>query len=60
MVDTDKSGEVDKAEFEAAINNAGALGQKTRKAFKKLSQIKSKQQLAPPTWDDILEVLDAD
>ena len=58
MVDSDGSGEIDKAEFEAAIKAHGALGQKTRTSFHKLVQMKSKQ--GPPTWEDVLEVLDAD
>ena len=58
MVDTDGSGEIDKAEFEAAMAGAGALGQKSRKTFKKLVQMKSKQ--GPPSWEDVLAVLDAD
>lgn len=31
MVDTDGSGEIDKAEFEAAMADAGALGQSSKK-----------------------------
>ena len=58
MADTDGSGEIDKAEFEAAMEDAGALGQKSKKSFSKLAQMKSKQ--APPSWNDILEVLDED
>ena len=58
MVDADGSGEIDKAEFEAAVADAGALGQKSRKTFKKLSQMKSRQ--GPPSWEEILEVLDED
>merc|ERR1712070_1086489 len=58
MVDTDGSGDIDKAEFEAAIAAHGALGQQTRRSFNKLVQMKSKQ--GPPSWDDVLEVLDED
>ena len=32
-VDADQSGEIDKAEFEAAITSDGALGQQTRRCF---------------------------
>lgn len=52
-VDTDGSGEVDKAEFEAAIAAHG-LGQKMRK---KLSQIKSR---FTKNWDEFLAMLDKD
>ena len=58
MVDTDGSGEIDKAEFEAAVAAHGALAQKTKKGFKELMQMKSKQ--GAPSWEDVLEVLDAD
>ena len=58
MVDADGSGEIDKAEFEAAVAAHGALGQKTRRSFKKLVQMKSKQ--GAPSWEDVLAVLDAD
>ena len=56
MVDTDGSGDIDKAEFEAAMAAHGAMGQKNRKAFRLLAQ--SKQ--GPPTWEEVLEVLDKD
>ena len=55
MVDSDGSGEIDKAEFEAAIAAHGALGQSTRKGF---SQLLARQ--GAPSWEDVLEVLDAD
>ena len=55
MVDSDGSGEIDKAEFEAAVAAHGALGQKTRKGF---SQILARQ--GAPSWEDVLAVLDAD
>jgi Ca2+-binding EF-hand superfamily protein len=58
MVDTDGSGEIDKAEFEAAVAAHGALGQKTRRSFKKLVQMKAKQ--GAPSWEDVLSVLDTD
>ena len=58
MVDADGSGDIDKAEFEAAMAAHGALGQRSRKAFKKLAQMKAKQ--GPPSWEEILEVLDED
>ena len=57
MVDTDNSGKIDKAEFEAAMEDAGALGQRSKKTFSKLAQMKSKQ---PPSWQEILDVLDED
>ena len=44
MVDTDDSGEVDKAEFEAAVAKYG------------LVQIKN----GPPSWDEVLKELDED
>ena len=56
MVDTDKSGEIDKKEFEAAMEAAGALGQKSRKMF---TQVRTRQP-EPPTWEQVLEELDAD
>jgi Ca2+-binding EF-hand superfamily protein len=56
MVDTDKSGEIDKKEFEAAMEAAGALGQKSRKMF---AQVTTRQP-GPPTWAEVLEELDAD
>ena len=49
MADTDGSGEIDKKEFEAAMADAGALGQKSKKSFSKLVQMKSAQG-APPSW----------
>ena len=49
MIDTDGSGDIDKAEFEAAIDGDGSLGQKSRKSFKKLIQMKSKQKKGPST-----------
>ena len=60
MVDSDGSGEIDKAEFEAAIAAHGALGQKTKMSFHKLVQMKSKARQGAPSWEDVLEVLDAD
>ena len=54
MIDADGSGEVDKAEFEAAFSQGGALGQKARKMF---SQVR---QGGAPSWEDVLAVLDAD
>ena len=56
MIDTDKSGEIDKKEFEAAMEAAGALGQKSRKMF---AQVTTRQP-EPPTWAEVLEELDAD
>ena len=56
MVDTDKSGEIDKKEFEAAMEAAGALGQKSRKMFAQVRKGKG----GAPSWEDVLEVLDAD
>ena len=55
MIDADGSGEVDKAEFDAAVavEPENGLGQKMTK---KLSQIKQ----GPPSWEEILEVLDED
>ena len=60
MVDADGSGEINKDEFEAAMADAGALGQRSKKSFKKLAQMKSKAKQGPPSWEDVLEVLDAD
>jgi len=60
MVDADGSGEIDKAEFEAAVAAHGALGQKTKMSFHKLVQMKSKAKQGAPSWEDVLEVLDAD
>ena len=64
MVDSDGSGEIDEAEFEAALTDAGALGQKSKKSFGKLVQMKNKQKMAakqgPPSWEDVLAVLDTD
>ena len=60
MVDEDGSGEIDKDEFEAAIAAHGALGQKTKMSFHKLVQMKSKARQGAPSWEDVLEVLDAD
>ena len=58
MVDTDGSGEIDKNEFEAAVAAHGALGQKTKRSFHKLVQMKAKQ--GAPSWEDVLAVLDTD
>ena len=58
MVDADGSGEIDKDEFEAAMKDAGALGQRSKKSFKKLAQMKSKAKQGAPSWEDVLEVLD--
>ena len=55
MVDTDNSGDVDKAEFEAAVKAHGGLGQKARKMFAQITQPQG-----PPSWEDVLEVLDQD
>ena len=55
MIDTDKSDDIDKKEFEAAMEAAGALGQKSRKMF---AQVRAKQ--GAPSWEDVLEVLDSD
>ena len=61
MVDSDGSGEIDKAEFEAAVAAHGALGQKAKRHFNKLVQMKSKaRQQGPPSWEDVLAVLDTD
>jgi len=60
MVDSDGSGEIDKKEFEAAMADAGALGQKSQKSFSKLAQMKNKSKQNAPTWEDVLEVLDTD
>ena len=55
MIDADGSGEVDKAEFEAAFSQGEpSLGQKARKMF---SQVR---QGGAPSWEDVLAVLDAD
>ena len=54
-VDKDGSGDIDKAEFEAAVKAHGAMGQKTRKGFTQLLA-----QQGPPSWEDFLEVLDSD
>merc|ERR1719446_1320429 len=56
MVDADGSGDVDKAEFEAAVKAHGGLNQKARKMF---AQIKNTTKGAP-SWEDVLEVLDED
>jgi len=55
-VDADGSGEVDKKEFEAAMEAAGARGQKSREMF---AQVRTRQP-GPPTWAEVLEELDAD
>jgi len=60
MVDSDGSGEIDKAEFEAAVAAHGALGQKTKRSFNKLVQMKAKAKQGAPSWEDVLAVLDAD
>merc|ERR1712153_23504 len=51
MIDTDKSGDIDKKEFEAAMEAAGARGQKSRKM---LSQVR-KGKGGAPSWEDVLE-----
>ena len=55
MVDTDGSGDIDKAEFEAAMAASGNLGQKSRKAFKNLIQMKSKQKKGPSTGKKLVQ-----
>ena len=58
MVDTDGSGDVDKAEFEAAVKAHGGLNQKARKMFAQIKNGSSKG--GAPSWEDVLEVLDED
>ena len=60
MVDSDDSGEIDKAEFEAAMYDAGALGQRSKKSFRKLAQMKSKSRKSAPSWLDVLAEIDTD
>ena len=53
MIDTDGSDDIDKKEFEAAMEAAGALGQKSRKMFAQVRE-------DPPTWEDVEEVAEDD
>merc|ERR1711907_59536 len=59
MVDTDGSGDIDKAEFEAAMAAHGALGQRTRRAFSQLRN-RSKAKQGAPSLEQVLELLDQD
>lgn len=54
MIDTDGSGEVDEAEFHAAVEKYGL----NQKAKKMMAQVSTKQ--GPPSWDDILAEMDDD